>query len=197
MFFWIPCYGSFLDMDLYENKYISIWGFEEPGFFGSIFFWHMYVGPGPFKVGVSMIFFGCFGSLVMGPSWIWILMKINISLFEGLKSQDFMDPDFSDTCMWVQDPHKHKWNYGYPHFEGSWTHIYMSEKYGSKKSWLLKPSNRNIFIFIKIHIEEGPITRDPKHPKKSWIAPLWRVLDPHTWVGKIWIQKILALKILK
>ena len=54
--FWIPCYGSFVNMDLYENKYISIWGFEAPGFFGSIFFRHMYVGPGPFKVGVSMIF---------------------------------------------------------------------------------------------------------------------------------------------
>ena len=54
--------------------------------------------------------FGVFGSLDMGPSWIWIFMKINIFLFEDLKSQDFLDPYFSDTCMWVQDPSK----WGYP-----------------------------------------------------------------------------------
>ena len=51
--------------------------------------------------------FGFFGSIVMGPSWIWIFMKINIFLFEHLKSQDFLDPDFSDphTCVrkiWIQ-----------------------------------------------------------------------------------------------
>ena len=53
--------------------------------------------------------FGVFGSLAMGPSWIWIFLKINIFLFEDLKSQDFLDPYFSDTCMWVQDPSK--WGY--------------------------------------------------------------------------------------
>ena len=26
-------------------------------------------------------------------------MKINIFIFEVLKSQDFLDPDFSDTCI--------------------------------------------------------------------------------------------------
>ena len=31
-------------------------------------------------------------------------MKVNIFLFEHLSRQDFLDPDFSDTCMWVQDP---------------------------------------------------------------------------------------------
>ena len=62
------------------------------------------------------------------------------------------------------DPKNPK-NHWYPHFDGSWTHIHVSEKYGSKKSWLLKSSNRNIFIFIKIHIQEGPITRDPKTRK--------------------------------
>ena len=70
---------------------------------------------------------GYFGSLVMGPSWIWIFMKMNIFIFEVLKSQDFLDPDFSDTRIWVQDPHKNEWNYGYPHFEGSLTHIYLSK----------------------------------------------------------------------
>ena len=50
--------------------------------------------------------FGVFGSLVMGPSRIWIFMKINIFLFEHLSCQDFLDPYFSDTCMWVQDPSK-------------------------------------------------------------------------------------------
>ena len=29
-------------------------------------------------------------------------MKMNIFLFEDLKSQDFLDPDFSDTHIWVQ-----------------------------------------------------------------------------------------------
>ena len=109
--------------------------------------------------------FRVFGCLVMGPSWIWIFMKINMFLFEGLKIEDFLDPDFSDTCMWVQDPHENEWNYGYPHFEGSWTHIYLSKKSGSKKSWLFKSPKRNIFIFIKIHIQEGPIKMDPKPPK--------------------------------
>ena len=47
-------------------------------------------------------FFGCFGSLVMGPSWIWIFMKMNIFIFEVLKNQDFLDPDFSDTRIWVR-----------------------------------------------------------------------------------------------
>ena len=54
--------------------------------------------------------FGVFGTLDMGPSWIWIFTKINIFLFEDLKSQDFLDPYFSDPCMWVQDPSK----WGYP-----------------------------------------------------------------------------------
>ena len=54
--------------------------------------------------------FGVFGPLVTGPSWLWIFMKINIFLFEDLKRQDFLDPYFSDTCMWVQDPSK----WGYP-----------------------------------------------------------------------------------
>ena len=116
--------------------------------------------------------FMVFGSIFMGPSWIGIFMKINIFLFGVLKSQDFLDPDFSDTCMWVQDPHENKWNYGYPHFDGSWTHIHVSEKYGSKKSWRLKSSNRNILIFIKIHIQEGPVTRDPKTPKTHPAAKL-------------------------
>ena len=31
-------------------------------------------------------------------------MKINMFLFEGLKSEDFLDPDFSDTCMWDVGP---------------------------------------------------------------------------------------------
>ena len=72
-------------------------------------------------------FLGYFRSIVTGPSWIWIFMKINIFIFEVLKSQDFLDPDFSDTRIWVQDPHKNEWNYGYPHFEGSLTHIYLSK----------------------------------------------------------------------
>ena len=33
-------------------------------------------------------------------------MKINIFLFEHLSSQDFLDPYFSDTRMWVQGPFK-------------------------------------------------------------------------------------------
>ena len=53
-----------------------------------------------------------------------------------------------------------------PTLKGPWTHIiWVSEKYGSSKTWRLKCSNRNIFVFIKIHIHEGPITRDPKTRK--------------------------------
>ena len=40
--------------------------------------------------------FGVFVSLVMGPSRIWIFMKINIFLFEHLSRQDFLDPEFSN-----------------------------------------------------------------------------------------------------
>ena len=31
---------------------------------------------------------------------------MNIFLFENLKRQDFLNPNFSDTCIWVQDPSK-------------------------------------------------------------------------------------------
>ena len=36
--------------------------------------------------------FGVFGSIVLGPSRIRIIMKINIFLFEHLQLQDFLDP---------------------------------------------------------------------------------------------------------
>ena len=61
----------------------------------------------PSKRGIHNLL-GYFGSLVMGPSWIWIFMKMNIFIFEVLKSQDFLDPDFSDTRIWVQDPHENE-----------------------------------------------------------------------------------------
>ena len=52
-----------------------------------------------------------------------------------------------------------------PTLKGPGPTLYVSEKSGSKKSWLLKCSNRNIFIFIMIRIQEGPKTMDPKTPK--------------------------------
>ena len=82
-------------------------------------------------------FFGFFGSIFMGPSWIWIVMKINIFLFEDLKSQDFLDPYFSDTCMWVQDPSK----WGYPWFFGGFGSIFMGP------SWIWIFMKINIFLF--------------------------------------------------
>ena len=39
-----------------------------------------------------------------------LYMIFDIFLFEDLTHQDFLDSDFSDTCMWVQDPSK----WGYP-----------------------------------------------------------------------------------
>ena len=64
---WILYYGYFPFADLYDIWYFSIWGFDSSGFFGSRFFRHMHMGPGPFKVGVSLI---CLG--ILDP-FLWIL----------------------------------------------------------------------------------------------------------------------------
>ena len=88
-----------------------------------------------------------------GSNKSWLLKTSNINIFIFIKIHIQEGPITRD-----------KKNRGYTHFEGSRTHIHVSEKSRSFKSW---HSNRNIFIFIKIHIQEGPITRDPKKNKKN------------------------------
>ena len=61
--------------------------------------WHLIYGwffPATARVCWKCVL-GGFGSFVMGPSRIWIFMKISKILFEHLKRQDFLDPDFFDT----------------------------------------------------------------------------------------------------
>ena len=88
MCFWgfrIHFYGFFLNIDLYENKYISIWRLQVP-FFGSRFFRDIYVGPGPFKVGVSIIWkYGWWWYLLIMVWCIWYLVVISPSNYRKLQ----------------------------------------------------------------------------------------------------------------
>ena len=140
--------------------------------------------------------FRVFGSLVMGPSWIWIFMKINIFLFEDLKRQDFLDPYFSDTCMWVQDPSK----WGYPwFFSRFWIPFFGSflnmDLYENKyiSIWgFEEPGFFGSIFFRHVYVGLGPFKVGVSIISLMF---MW-VLDPHTSVGKIWIHKILALQTL-
>ena len=88
-----------------------------------------------------MCVFGVFGSFIMATSHLRIFMIFDIFLFEDLTHQDFLDPDFSDTCMWVQDPSK----WGYPWFFGGFGSIFM----GPSWIWIFMKINKFIFEVLK------------------------------------------------
>ena len=53
------------------------------------------------------------------------------------------------------------------HFGGSWSHKYGSEEFGSKKSELLKTSNRNIEKLDNSRVHLVPTFQAQKSPKHT------------------------------
>ena len=59
------------------------------------------------------VFKGVLGSLIMATSHLRIFMIFGILLFQDLKMADFLDPEFFDNNMWLQDPSKSACTYFY------------------------------------------------------------------------------------